>query len=191
MRWVVTYWPPGHNVFSSTRTLPPPSWTRRVAHGSGTQAPSIWPPLKASSVWALSWGRMETSPPPSLVVARPLSASQVRSATSWVLPSCGDATVLPRRTAADVISGLTTRYAPPDVAPAMIRIAAPLDLAKALIAGFGPMNVASIAPFRSASDAAGPALKDETVNVTPGPRAFWMIPLSTPTIAVAWVMFGK
>src|SRR5712691_6869019 len=151
MRWVVTYWPPGHNVFSSTRTLPPPSWTRRVAHGSGTQAPSVWPLLKASSVWALSCGRIETSPPPSLVVTRPLFANQVRSATSWVLPS---------RPAADVISGLTTRYAPPDVAPAMIRIAAPLDLAKALIAGFGPMNVASIAPFRSASDAAGPALKD-------------------------------
>ena len=87
--------------------------------------------------------------------------------------------------------GLTTRYAPPDVAPAMIRIAAPLDLAKALIAGFGPMNVASIAPLRSAYDAAGPALKDETSNVTPGPRALAKMPLSTPTIADAWVTLGK
>ena len=41
IRWVVTYWPSGHRVRSSTRTLPPPSWTSRVAQGSGTQAPAM------------------------------------------------------------------------------------------------------------------------------------------------------
>jgi hypothetical protein len=45
---------------------------------------------------------------------------------------------LPLRAAADVMSGLTTRDAPPEVAPAMIRIASPFDLVKALIAGLGP-----------------------------------------------------
>ena len=95
--------------------------------------------MNVSSVWAFSCGRIDTSPPPCVSVSGRCRASQVRSATSWVLPSCGVASFLPRRSAADVISGLTTRNAPPDVAPAMIRIASPFDLAKALIAGLGPM----------------------------------------------------
>ena len=32
----------------------------------GTQAPSIWPVVNVSSVWAFSWGRIDTSPPPCL-----------------------------------------------------------------------------------------------------------------------------
>ncbi len=106
MSWVVTYWPFGHRSLSSTRTLPPPSWTSRVAHGSGTQAPSSWPCLNRSRVWALSCGTIETSPPPAGSVLRPFFFSQVRSATSWVLPSCGDATVLPFRSSALLMLGL-------------------------------------------------------------------------------------
>ena len=41
--------------------------------------------------------------------------------------------------------GFTTRYAPPDAAPAMTLIALPLDFAQALIVGFGPTKLASIA----------------------------------------------
>ena len=43
----------------------------------------------------MSCGRICTSPPPAVSVSRPFDFSQVRSATSWVLPSCGDATTLP------------------------------------------------------------------------------------------------
>ena len=102
---------------------------RRVAHGSGTQAPSIVPAMNVSSVWALSCGTTETSPPPAVSVRRPWSLSQARSATSWVLPSDGVAMLLPLRSAALVMSGLTTRNAPPDVEPEMTRTALPLDLA--------------------------------------------------------------
>ena len=35
-------------------------------------------------------------------------------ATSWVLPSCGVATILPLRSAALLMSGFTTKYAPPE-----------------------------------------------------------------------------
>ena len=49
----------GPQVASSTRTLPPPSWIRRVAHGSGTQAPSMSPALKAVSVSALACGMID------------------------------------------------------------------------------------------------------------------------------------
>ena len=45
----------------------------------------------------LACGRIATSPPPASSVSKPLSASQARSATSWVLPSCGVASVLPFR----------------------------------------------------------------------------------------------
>ena len=85
----MTYLPSGHRSRSSTRTLAPPSWMSRVAHGSGTQAPSIVPARNVSRVWAFSWGTTETSPPPAVSVARPCSFSQLRSATSWVLPSDG------------------------------------------------------------------------------------------------------
>ena len=97
------------------------------------------PALNASSVCALSCGTIDTSPPPWSSVLRPWSFSQLRRATSWVLPSCGVASFLPLRSAALLISGLTTRNAPPEVAPEMIRMASPFDLAKALMAGFGPM----------------------------------------------------
>src|SRR3954465_9581405 len=138
MGWVVTYLPCGHRSASSTRILPPPSVTSRVAHGSGTHAPTSSPLLKAFSVVALSCGRMETSPPPVVSVLRPFDFSHVRSATSWVLPSCGDATLLPLRSAALLMDGLTTRYAPPDAAPEMIFT--PLfNLVQAVMVGLGPM----------------------------------------------------
>ena len=53
-----------------------------------------------------------------------------------------------------------------------MRTASPFDCAYALIAGLGPMNVASIAPPKSASTAAGPALKIWVVSVV-SPSASW------------------
>src|SRR6266508_1920831 len=128
-RWVVTNLPPGQSLASSTSTLPPPSRSSRVAHGSGTQAPSISPALNSSRVCAFSWLTTCTSPPPCVSVLNPCPASQLRSATSWVLPSCGVAIFLPRRPWASVMSGRTISRAPPEVAPEMIRTALPPDLA--------------------------------------------------------------
>src|SRR5207248_2074125 len=138
MTVVVRNLPPGQRLTSLTSTLPLPSSSSRLVHGSGTQAPSTWPALKVSSVCELSCGRTCTSPPPSVVVLRPWDFSHLRRATSWVLPSCGDASFLPLRSAALLIDGFTTSPAPPDVAPAMSRTAWPLDFWKALIAGLGP-----------------------------------------------------
>lgn len=115
------------------------SWTRRLAKGSGTQAPSMSPVAKVCRVCAFSCGTMWTSPPPLVSVLRPFSCSQWRSATSWVLPSCGVAIFLPLRSSTVLISGLTTRKTPPEAAPAMMLIALPPDLDHALMAGFGPM----------------------------------------------------
>ena len=56
MRWVVTNSPSGQRSRSSTSTLPPPSITRRVAQGSGTQAPSISPDMKVSRLWPFDCG---------------------------------------------------------------------------------------------------------------------------------------
>ena len=72
MRMVVVNDSLGHRLRSSTITLAPASATSRVAHGSGTQAPSMPPDRNVANVWALSWGTMDTSPPPSTVLLRPL-----------------------------------------------------------------------------------------------------------------------
>src|SRR5205814_4493918 len=90
----------GQRVASSTRTLPLPSSTRRLVHGSGTHAPSICPDLNVSRVWTFSYGTIDTWPPPSGVVFKPCFLSHDRRATSWVLPSCGEASFLPFRSAA-------------------------------------------------------------------------------------------
>ena len=149
------------------------------------------PALKESSVAPFSCGLIETSPPPDSSADKPLSCSQARSATSWVLPSAGVAMVVPARSAGDVISGFTTRNAPPDVAPDTMRSASPSDLAKPLIAGLGPMYVASMASANSASTASPPALNVDVSSVTLSPSASARMPFSTPTSAVAWVTFGK
>ena len=127
--WVVTYWPSGHRSRSSTSTLPPPSWINRVAHGSGTHAPWMSPERNVCRVWLFSWGAMLTSPPPASSELKPFSFSHERSATSWVLPRLGVARTLPFRSAGLLISGFTTRKAPPEVAPEMTRTAAPSLLA--------------------------------------------------------------
>src|SRR5205085_11687530 len=130
-------------------------------------------------------------PPPAVVVVYPFDFSQLRKATSCVLPSCGAASFLPLRSATLVIDGFTTRKAPPDVAPEMMRIACPCDLMYALIAGFGPMDAASSAPANSAVTSSGPAVYVLVFKVTFEPRSFWKMPWSTPTIADACVRFGK
>ena len=81
---------------------------------------------------------MKASPPPVEVVARPFCLSQARSATSWVLPSDGVASVLPLSWEAEVMPFATTIEAPPVAAPEMILIALPPDFCQALMAGFGP-----------------------------------------------------
>ena len=78
---------------------------------------------------ALAWGRMVTSPLPPLGPGKvsPCFFSQVRRATSWVLPSWGVAMVLPLSCWGEVIEEETTRAAPPEVAPEMILMALPFD----------------------------------------------------------------
>lgn len=70
---------------------------------------------------------MLTSPPPSVVAVRFCVVSQCRSAMSWVFPGCGVASSLPFSCAGEVIPGLTTSAAPPEVEPAITRIPSPLD----------------------------------------------------------------
>src|SRR5579871_689113 len=135
---VVTNCPCGQSVRSSTSTLPCPSWTSLVAHGSGTHAPSMSPDSNDCSVVALSCGRIDTSPPPCALVLRPCDLSQERSETSCVLPSCGVAIFLPLRSATLLIEDLTTSDAPPEVAPAMILTAEPCVCAQAVMVGLGP-----------------------------------------------------
>jgi hypothetical protein len=57
------------------------------------------------------------------------------------------------------------------------------------MAGLGPTYVASTAPEKIASVAAGPALKVAVFGALP--RCLVKIPFCTPTSAVACVMFGK
>ena len=47
-----------------------------------------------------------------------------------------------------------------------------------------------MAPALNASEASVPSL-NVLVSSLFEPSAFWKMPLSTPTIAVAWVTFGK
>jgi NitT/TauT family transport system substrate-binding protein len=65
----------------------------------------------------------ETSPSPlSASTFQPFSATQLRNATSWVLPSCGVAILLPLTSSRDLIlSGLTTSFTPPEAEPPMMR----------------------------------------------------------------------
>ena len=56
-----------------------------------------------------------------------------------MFPVCGLEMVVPRSWDTSVMSGFTTRLAPPEVAPAMIRTAVPWLLTNALIEGLGPM----------------------------------------------------
>ena len=129
IRWVVTNCPSGQISDSSRRTLPPPSFTRRVAHGSGTQAPSSSPAWNAASVSALSCGVIATSPPPLVSVSKPCSWSHARRATSWVLPSDGVASLVPARSAGVSMPSRTTSAAPPEVVPATMRSASPPERA--------------------------------------------------------------
>ena len=89
------------------------------------------------------------------------------------------------------MSGFTTRNAPPDAAPAMMRDAAPCDCANAFTAGFGPTYAMSSAPENSASTAAGPALKIAVCRSTFLPSFLAKIPPSSPTSAGACVTLSK
>ena len=90
-----------------------------------------------------------------------------------------------------MISGFTTRNAPPDAAPDTTRIASPFDLLYALIAGLGPTKEASMPLEKIASTAAGPALNTLVFSVTLLPSALANTPPSSPTIAGEWVTLGK
>ena len=56
------------------------------------------------------------------------------------------------------MSGRTTSSAPPEVAPAITRIAWPCDWTYALTVGFGPTKLTSREPERIAVTASPPAL---------------------------------
>src|SRR3954470_15031559 len=110
---------------------------------------------------------------------------------SCVPPVWGEASFLPLSCAGVVMSGRTTSAAPPDVAPAMMRIAWPLLFTKALMAGFGPRYAASRAPPNSASTAAGPALNTCVLSVVVLPSSLAKTPSPTPYTAVACVTLAK
>src|SRR3954470_13188524 len=172
----------GHRVRSSTSTTPPCSRTRRLAHGSGTHAPAISPRPKRRTDSGLATGRTSA--------AIPFCASQVRRATSWVLPSAGVAILRCERSAAERTSGRTTSWAPFATEKATMRSALPCDRWKPLMAGFGPTQPTSRSPENSASTTEGPALKARACSSTEGPSAAPKAPDSSPHSAGAWVTFG-
>ena len=61
----------------------------------------------------------------------------------------------------------------------------------AVIVGLGPMYAASSAPAWIAVSSSVPLLKVLQLEVDVVDRAFLKMPLSTPTIAGAWVTLGK
>src|ERR1035438_2835636 len=80
-RLVVTNLPPGHRLASSPRGFPP-SASNSASDVAGSQAPSIWPDLNASTAGEFGVvGLMGTSPPPVSVVVRPCCLSQEGGAT--------------------------------------------------------------------------------------------------------------
>jgi hypothetical protein len=186
---VVTNWPFGHRLASST-SLCPPSATRMEAYGSGTQPPSTWLCLNWVTVSLLSWGRTVRSPWPSALTFRPCCLSQYLKATSWVLPCPGVAIVVPLRSCGLLMSDDTTSDAPPEVAPLMTLTF--FDVPYAVMAGLGPMYVASRSPASKASIVSLPLLNSVAFKVAPSlARAFLKNPLSRPTMALAWVRLGK
>ena len=123
---------------------------------------------------------------------RPCCFSQVRSATSWVLPSCGVAIFLPLRSAGLVIDGFTTRNAPPDAAPDDDADRLPFDFWKALIDGSGADERRRRARRRRARWYVGAGVERAAASsVTFLPRSFWKMPPWMPTSAGAWVTLGK
>ena len=136
MRWVVTYSPSGQRSASSTRTCAPPSWIKRVAQGSGTQAPSMSPAMNAASV-AVGLG-----------LDRHVAAAGVVGLVALVVQPGSERDVLgvaelrrgrmPATRSGKSMSSRTTRAAPPECVPDTMRMASPSDWAKALIAGVGP-----------------------------------------------------
>src|ERR1700680_4138736 len=164
------------------------------AEAPGTQPPAILPASKFCRLTELpELVSMLTWPPPLMPVLRPLDASQLRSAMSWVFPSCGDDRVLPARSAGKLPAAsalLTTRPAPPDAVPAMITTL-PLVLMNALIAGPGPTKAASSDPPSSASLSAGPALNVVVLMVAPVGIAPLKKPWDTPMSAGACVKLTR
>jgi hypothetical protein len=89
-----------------------------------------------------------------------------------VLLACGVATILFLSCSGEVMSGLTTSWAPPDVEPAITRTPSPLDLAKPLMAGLEPMKPASSEPPSSAAISSPPALNVCVVSLVE-PSSCW------------------
>jgi hypothetical protein len=101
------------------------------------------------------------------------------------------ASVAPVRSFGESIPSRTTRAAPPEVVPEMMRSARPSDWTKPLIDGLGPTKLASIPPENSASITSVPELNVRNSISTSGPSALANRSCSTPTIAGAWVRFGR
>jgi hypothetical protein len=160
-----------------------------VAHGIGTQAPWTWSCLKASRVAALSCGLIDTSPPPEVSLLSPLFLSQVRRATSWVLPSCGEADGLPLRSAGPLMSGLTTSDAPPGGAGDDPQRLAP-RLGVAVDGGVGPEVGGVDGVGEQGLDGGRSGVVGRGLQLDVGPELVGEVPF-TPISAGAWVMFGK
>ena len=137
----------------------------------------------------LSSGTIETDPPSS-VAFNAWPWSQVRSATSWVLPIPGSAIFLPARSFADEMPApvRTMNAAPPSVTPETT--ATLPEVRNSFTVGPGPMYVPSIAPASKAVLASLPELNVLIWTVV-GERSRLKMPSAMPMSPGAWVRLGK
>ena len=129
MMFVVTNLPSGHSVLLVDQDLRAGLATYSMTHGSGTQAPSIWPAPKAARPSAFACGLIETSPPPSTCGGQALLLQPVAQGDVLGVAELrrGEGLALEVGRVGDLRR--TTRAAPPDAAPAMTLTASPLDCA--------------------------------------------------------------
>ena len=149
IRWVVDELPVGPQVGLVDQHVSATLEDQAVAHGSGTQAPSMVAGLErgervgvvlraGSSRRRRRRCRSRSPAPPARPEAR--------------RPGCCPATAS-RASSREVVGRVdpsgTTSEAPPEVVPDTMRSASPSDCGKPLIAGLGPMNVTSMASAKA------------------------------------------
>ena len=134
-------------LVSSTSIFPCASFTNLVAHGSGTDAPSISFFKNSVSISAFETGTIVTFPPFSTVL-NPLFTIYFLNDICLVYSraTSGEANFLPPKSLTEFIpeSSLTTNDAPPLAAPDITLMSLPSETTYPLIVGLGPIYVASI-----------------------------------------------
>ena len=140
MRCVVTYWPFGPQVAlvdeDLAAALVDEARRPRLGHPGAVDVARL---ERVRASCALSCGRIDTSPPPAVSVSRPLllQPGAQRDVLGVAELRRRDRLALQVRRAS-LMSGFTTRNAPPEVAPETIRTPR-RTASNALMVGFGPM----------------------------------------------------